>query len=190
MTRVCPHCALFGRCQGHDVREEQEVFALIGEQTKALNQMLEDMKSARQDLTESRYYWQFANKYRQKKEQLKAHIQTEFRIWRKSLRALEMKILDELHHSHYQCFEEKFQIAKTENQKYIQQVTNLINESEGMINDYNAKQALDKHYIDFKLTNTESIDLILTKAEAQMDSILNWREFKSLDGLDKQYDKI
>ena len=59
-----------------------------------------------------------------------------------------------------------------------------------MINDYNAKQALDKHYIDFKLTNTESIDLILTKAEAQMDSILNWREFKSLDGLEKQYDKI
>ena len=59
-----------------------------------------------------------------------------------------------------------------------------------MINDYNTKQALDKHYIDFKLTNTETIDLILTKAEAQMDSILNWREFKSLDGLEKQYDKI
>ena len=62
--RVCPHCALFGRCQGHDVREEQEVFALIGEQTKALNQMLEDMKSAKEDLSVSRYYWQFANKYR------------------------------------------------------------------------------------------------------------------------------
>ena len=69
-------------------------------------------------------------------------------------------------------------------------MTNLINETEGMINDYNTKQALDKHYIDFKLTNTETIDLILTKAEAQMDSILNWREFKSLDGLEKQYDKI
>ena len=45
-------------------------------------------------------------------------------------------------------------------------MTNLINETEGMINDFNAKQAIDKHYIDFKLANTETIDLILTKAEA------------------------
>ena len=45
-------------------------------------------------------------------------------------------------------------------------MTNLINETKGMINDYNAEQAKDKHYIDFKLANTETIDLILTKAEA------------------------
>jgi len=25
-SRVCPHCALFGFHQGHDVRTEQEVF--------------------------------------------------------------------------------------------------------------------------------------------------------------------
>ena len=59
-----------------------------------------------------------------------------------------------------------------------------------MIDDFNNKQAFDKHWIDFKLANTETIDLLLTKAEAQLDSILNWREFKSLEGLDKQYSKI
>ena len=44
--RVCPHCALFGVHQGHDVREEQQVLALIGDHSKSLNQMLEDLRSA------------------------------------------------------------------------------------------------------------------------------------------------
>lgn len=34
------------------------------------------------------------------------------------------------------------------------------------------------------------MDLIMTKAEAQLDSILKWRDFKSLEGLDDQYSKI
>ena len=59
-----------------------------------------------------------------------------------------------------------------------------------MLDDNNSQQLVDKHHIDFELANTETIDLILTKAEAQMDSILNWREFKELDGLDLQYSKI
>ncbi len=63
-------------------------------------------------------------------------------------------------------------------------------ETKSLMEDFEANQALDKHYVDFKLANTETIDLLLTKAEAQMDSILNWREFKSLEGLDKQYSKV
>ena len=66
-------------------------------------------------------------------------------------------------------------------------VTNLIADTQKMIDDFNGKQALDKHWIDFKLCNTEVIDLILTKAEAQLDNILNWREFKQLEGLDEKY---
>lgn len=147
--------------------------------------MLEDMRQAQAELSEPKYYWQFANKYREKKETLKAHIQREFRVWRKSLRALEMKILDELHSSHYQCFEEKFQHAKTENQKMLTSVTRMIQDTQKLLDDFKAKQALDKHWVDFKLANADTIDLILTQAEAQMDGILNWREFKSLDGLDK-----
>lgn len=47
-----------------------------------------------------------------------------------------------------------------------------------MLNDFSEKQSYDKHHIDFKLANVEAIDLVLTKAEAQLDSILKWREFK------------
>lgn len=36
--------------------------------------MLEDMRSAQAELSEPKYYWQFANKYREKKETLKANI--------------------------------------------------------------------------------------------------------------------
>lgn len=152
--------------------------------------MVEDMKSAKLELSEPKYYWEFANKYREKKETLKAHIQKEFRVWRKSLRALEMKILDELHHSHYQCFEEKFQTAKSHNQKMLQGVSDLIGDTQRMLDDFESEQEINKHFIDYNLANTETIDLVLTKAEAQMDSIINWREFKSLEGLDAQYDKI
>ena len=59
--RVCPHCALFGSHQGHDVREEHEVISLIGEHTSSLSQMVEDMKQASIELSEPKYYWQFAN---------------------------------------------------------------------------------------------------------------------------------
>ena len=63
-------------------------------------------------------------------------------------------------------------------------VTKTINETQKMLDDFNGKQALDKHWIDFQLANADTVDLILTKAEAQMDGILTWREFKSLEGLD------
>ncbi len=62
--RVCPHCALFGVHQGHDVREESEVLALITEHSSQLDLMVEDMKSAQMELREPKYYWEFANKYR------------------------------------------------------------------------------------------------------------------------------
>ena len=45
-TRICPHCALFGGHQGHDVREEQQVLSLITDNSESLGQMLEDMRSA------------------------------------------------------------------------------------------------------------------------------------------------
>ena len=67
-TRVCPHCALFGTHKGHDVRDETAVLSLIGEQHESLGQMLEDMRSAQQELVETKYYWQFANQYRESKE--------------------------------------------------------------------------------------------------------------------------
>jgi len=35
--RVCPHCALFGAHQGHDVRPESEVITLIGDHTHQLD---------------------------------------------------------------------------------------------------------------------------------------------------------
>ena len=36
-----------------------------------------------------------------------------------------MKVLDELHQEHFQCFEEKFQAAKAENQKLLMSVNDL-----------------------------------------------------------------
>lgn len=69
-------------------------------------------------------------------------------------------------------------------------VTNLIVDTQKIIDDFNGKQNLDKHWIDFQLCNTETIDLILTKAEAQLEGILSWREFKQLEGLDEKYEKI
>lgn len=51
-----------------------------------------------------------------------------------------MKILDELHSSHYQCFEEKFQKAKSQNQKMLSNVESLLAETQGMLDENNSKQ--------------------------------------------------
>lgn len=128
--------------------------------------MLVEIKSAQAELREPKYYWQFANTYREKKEKLKEHIQREFKVWRKYLKALEMKVLDELHQSHFQTFEEKFQAAKTQNQRMFTKITDLVDDVERLIWQFRDKQTKDQHYIDFKLANSETIDLILTKAEA------------------------
>jgi len=72
----------------------------------------------------------------------------------------------------------------------LMQVSELVGSTQSMLNDFTSKSAYDKHHIDFKLANVEEIDLVLTKAEAQLDSILKWREFKQLEGLDNHYNKI
>ena len=64
------------------------------------------------------------------------------------------------------------------------EVTDLINSTSSMLGDWEDKQAIDKHHVDYKLASEATMDLLMTKAEAQLDSILKWREFKSLEGLD------
>jgi hypothetical protein len=53
------------------------------------------------EISSKHNYWKFFDKYRAKKEELKVHIQNEFKRWRKALRALEMKVLDKLHNSSF-----------------------------------------------------------------------------------------
>ena len=49
------------------------------------------------------------------------------------MRALEMKILDDLHREHYACFEEKFQEAKQKNQRMLLDVSDLISSTAKML---------------------------------------------------------
>jgi len=48
----------------------------------------------------------------------------------------------------------------------LMNVNDLVDDTERMVRNFRDKQVQDKHFIDFKLTNMETIDLILTKAEA------------------------
>ena len=62
---------MFGAHKGHDVREESEVQGLITEHSRQLQQMVEQMGTAKVELAEPKFYWQYANLYRDKKEKLK-----------------------------------------------------------------------------------------------------------------------
>ena len=54
-----------------------------------------------------------------------------------------------------------------------------------------AKQrALNKHFIEYDLTDPETLDLLLTRAEGMLESILNIREFSQLKDPEKSYSKI
>ena len=52
------------------------------------------------------------------------------------------------------------------------EVNNLITSTQTLVDDFAQKSQLDKHHIDFKLSDSDHIDLVLTRAEAQLDLIL------------------
>lgn len=183
-ARVCPHCALFGAHKGHDVREESEVQSMITEHSCQLQQMVDQMSSAKVELAEPKFYWQYANLYRDKKERLKEQIQNDFKHWRKTLRSLEMKILDQVHSIHFAEFEEKFSQAKQENQSLLTRVATLIDDTSQMLEQSAKQRAANKHYIEYELTDPETLDSLLTQAEQMLESILSIREFSQLKDLE------
>jgi hypothetical protein len=115
--------------------------------------------------------------YREKKENLKNEIQQEFKAWRKTLRSIEMKILDELHSVHFPEFEERFATAKQENQSALRSVTSLIDDTKMMLDHSSKNLALNKHYIEYELTDPDTLDKILSRAEDILENVLNLRDF-------------
>ena len=98
-----------------------------------------------------------------------------------------MKILDDLHSNHFPEFEEKFQMARQENQSLLRNVTSLLDDTRSML-DLSAKNiAANKHYIEYELTDPETLDLILSRAEGLLENILNIREFSHLENLEEKY---
>ena len=115
--------------------------------------------------------------YREKKENLKNEIQQEFKAWRKTLRSIEMKILDELHSNHFPEFEERFAAAKQENQSALRSVTSLIDDTQAMLDHSSKNLSLNKHYIEYELTDPDNLDKILSRAEDILENVLNLRDF-------------
>ncbi len=113
--RICPHCALFGGHKGHEVKEEKEAQEIIQNNSEQLKLLMNEFSAMATEISGKQNYWKFFDKYRAKKEELKVHIQNEFKRWRKALRALEMKVLDKLHNNSFAQFEETFQKAKDGN---------------------------------------------------------------------------
>ena len=50
--------------------------------------------------------------------------------------------------------------------------------------------AVNKHYIEYELTDPANLDLIMNRAEGILENVLNLREFKDLEDLNEKYNKI
>lgn len=158
--------------------------------SEQLKILINEFTSMSAEISDKHNYWKFFDKYRAKKEELKIHIQTEFKRWRKALRALEMKVLDQLHNSSFAQFEEAFHKAKEGNQKLLNDITEMQNMASRLVNNYEAQSQHNKHFISFELTDTDEIEMLLTKGEAMFDIVISDIEFKQLAGLDSQYNQI
>ena len=83
-----------------------------------------------------------------------------------------------------QQFEEKFSQAKQENQSLLTRVATLIDDTSQMLEQSAKQRAANKHYIEYELTDPETLDSLLTQAEQMLESILSIREFSQLKDLE------
>ena len=59
-----------------------------------------------------------------------------------------------------------------------------------LVSDFETNYQHNKHYISFELTDTDEIEMLLTKGEAMFDIVISDIEFKQLANLDSQYNQI
>jgi hypothetical protein len=171
---------LFGGHKGHNVKAEKEAQEMMKHHTQQLKLMNPELEQMSKELSEKQNYWKFMDKYRAKKEELKTHIQTEFRRWRKELRAVEMKVLDKLHTGSFNMIEEQFTKARESNQKLLNEIIQMQKTAGRMIDSYEKEIHVNKHFISYELCDVMELEMLLTKGEAMFDIVINDIECKPL----------
>ena len=116
--KICAQCALFGPHKGHDVRMEEEVMNEIALKVEVLIEMYQAMELSVQDLSIPENYDRQMNIFKQKQNEMKDRIHEKFKEWRRALRAVEMKVIDQVY-MNYAQFEDRFQHANNHNNKMI-----------------------------------------------------------------------
>lgn len=87
-------------------------------------------------------------------------------------------MLDQLHSSSFTQFEEAFHKAKDGNQKLLNDITQMQQTAQRLVTSYETQSQTNKHFISFDLTDSDEVEMLLTKGEAMFDIVISDIEFK------------
>ncbi len=152
---------------------EEEVLKEIELKVEVLMEMYQAMEESCDELSQPSSYDKHYNIYRMKQNEMKDKIHNKFKEFRKSLRALEMKIIDSLY-MNYQQYEDKFTQAYKNNNKMINEVQGWIDRAKNSLDDYTTKTSKDPHFVAFDMIDSNNYciaDEILNQGEQIFDKV-------------------
>lgn len=154
-------------------------------------EMYQAMEQSIDDLNDSSSYEAHYNIYKRKQFETKEKIQEKFKEWRKALRAVEIKIIDDLY-STYSQFEDKFQQAGKHNSRMISDAQGWMDKAKQQLDEYTNKTQSETHYIAFDMIdqNKNQADDILNLGEQLLDRSEKQRGYPSLNGMETQYSQV
>ena len=168
---------------------EEDVAKEISLKVEVLMEMYQAMEIQCTYLQDKTLFENQQNLFKKKQNETKEQISEKFKELRKALRAAEMQVLDNLHHT-YSQFEDKFTIAALQNNKLIKEVETWVDKAKGSLNEYTNKITENPSYIDFNMLESakeNNRDDILNQGESILEKIEKEKDFPSLNGLEASY---
>ena len=90
------------------------------------------------------------NIFKAKQNEMKDRIHEKFKEWRRALRAVEMKVIDQVY-MNYAQFEDKFHLAHNHNNKLINDAQSWMERAKQQLDDYTVKTTQDSTYVPFDM---------------------------------------
>lgn len=171
---------------------EEEVMNEIALKVEVLIEMYQAMELTVQDLNSMDNYEKQMNIFKAKQNEMKDRIHDKFKEWRRALRAVEMKVIDQIY-LNYAQFDDKFSQAYNQNNKMINEVQTWMERAKQQLDDYTVKTTTDSSYVPFDMIdgkNSQSPDDILSQGEQLIEKAEKEKGFPGLNKLESAYSQV
>ena len=155
-------------------------------------EMYQAMEQSCDELSDPKEYERQYNIFRTRQNEMKEQIHLQFKEFAKSLRALEMKVIDGLY-GNYQPFEDKFNQARKFNSKMMNEAQGWMDKAKHQLDEYTTKTAEDPQYLAFDMIDSKHeclADEVLSQGENLFEKVERQKGFPSLNGLESQYKQV
>ncbi len=122
----------------------------IALKVEVLIEMYQAMEISVEELSNPENYDKQMHIFRAKQNEMKDRIHEKFKEWRRALRAVEMKVIDQVY-LNYAQFEDSFQKAFNHNNKMINDAQSWMERAKQQLDEYTIKTSQDSTYVPFDM---------------------------------------